>query len=82
MPGTGIGLALARSLAELHGGTLSMDATTDENLFRLVLPVKHARTMAMEPAENPGQSRKPTMKAGPTSPSAPTVRPSWWWKTA
>lgn len=53
VPGTGIGLALARSLAELHGGTLSMDATTDENLFRLVLPVKHARTMAMEPAENP-----------------------------
>ncbi len=38
--GTGIGLALARSLAELHGGKLSMDNSEDCNCFVLTLPVK------------------------------------------
>ncbi len=42
--GTGIGLALARSLAELHQGTLTID-TGDEafNRFVLHLPVLHSR---------------------------------------
>ncbi|QNL50548.1 histidine kinase [Olivibacter sp. SDN3] len=39
--GAGLGLALARSLAELHRGSLSLDAETDENfnIFVLKLPV-------------------------------------------
>lgn len=44
VPGTGIGLALARSLAELHGGSLSMDNDTACNRFVLTLPVKHENT--------------------------------------
>lgn len=39
--GTGIGLALSRSLAELHQGTLEMaDPQDDLNVFRLTLPVQ------------------------------------------
>lgn len=39
-PGSGIGLALARSLAQLHNGTLELAKTTDAiNTFVLVLPI-------------------------------------------
>lgn len=47
--GTGIGLALARSLAELHGGWLEMNRSLEENTFELKLPLYHAETIAIEP---------------------------------
>lgn len=49
MSGTGIGLALARSLAELHGGWLEMNRSLEENTFELKLPLYHAETIAIEP---------------------------------
>ncbi|WP_418698984.1 two-component regulator propeller domain-containing protein [Bacteroides sp.] len=45
--GTGIGLALARSLAELHEGTLCMADSTENNCFLLTLPLKHAQTVTI-----------------------------------
>lgn len=39
IPGTGIGLAYARNLAQMHGGTLIMDASTQENVFVLTIPL-------------------------------------------
>lgn len=46
LPGTGIGLTLSRSLAELHGGTLTMDfAEPDMNIFVLTLPVNPKQTV-------------------------------------
>lgn len=40
-PGSGVGLTLARSLAELHEGTLQMDGDLSCNRFILTLPLKH-----------------------------------------
>ncbi len=46
--GTGIGLALARSLAELHKGELCMDNSLENNCFLLVLPLRQQQTVTME----------------------------------
>lgn len=43
-PGSGVGLTLARSLAELHEGTLRMDDDLSCNRFILSLPLQHDDT--------------------------------------
>ncbi|MDE6306827.1 MAG: response regulator, partial [Muribaculaceae bacterium] len=49
-PGAGIGLSYARSLAQMHGGTLTMDDSTSENVFVLTVPVG-------EPSETENDTR-------------------------
>lgn len=48
MPGAGIGLAYARSLAMMHGGSLSMDSSTDKNVFVLTIPIEHTENLNPE----------------------------------
>ena len=49
--GTGLGLPLARTLAELHGGRLYLDtARTDRNSFVLELPVDHPEQVEVMPS--------------------------------
>ncbi len=50
--GTGIGLALARSLAELHEGSLYMDSSMECNCFILDLPTKHKHTIEIVEGDN------------------------------
>lgn len=38
-PGTGIGLSLAKSLTELHNGSLKLISTSDTIIFELTLPI-------------------------------------------
>ncbi|MCL1941937.1 MAG: response regulator, partial [Candidatus Azobacteroides sp.] len=48
-PGTGLGLPLARSLAELHHGTLYLDASSDDlNVFVLKLPIKQLSSIILQ----------------------------------
>ena len=47
--GTGIGLALSRSLAELHQGTLAMGAGEENNTFCLTLPIVQDMTITLTP---------------------------------
>ncbi len=47
-PGTGIGMYLARTLAELHNGTLKLIASADSNKFLLTIPKYQEGTIRVE----------------------------------
>lgn len=71
IPGTGIGLVYARSLAEAHGGTLRMREDPDWNVFRLELPLHQecavpdvsgdARTEPVLPSFQDSSTRRKTL---------------------
>ena len=52
-PGTGIGLPLARSLAEAHHGSLSMNTSSPYNEFVLTLPMKQEHVINVADNETP-----------------------------
>ncbi|MBF2036735.1 MAG: response regulator [Leptolyngbyaceae cyanobacterium T60_A2020_046] len=61
--GTGLGLALTKRLAELHGGTVSLESTVGQgSIFRIWLPLNELRDRDV-PSE-------PTAEAAPTAFSA------------
>ena len=70
--GTGIGLALSRSLAELHEGKLVMSDRKDVNEFCLTLPVRQASTIVL-PSES-----EPSAKSGSMSVEPDETKKSKW----
>lgn len=50
-PGSGLGLPMARSLAEIHHGTLELNTASEYNEFVLTLPLKQDQVIEMEDKE-------------------------------
>ena len=69
--GTGIGLALARTLAELHGGKLEMLDDPELNVFCLTMPVKQEKVMTVTEPEPAVQEKKETEEVAEKD--APTI---------
>ena len=60
--GTGIGLALSRSLAELHQGSLDMGKGEENNTFCLTLPVVQDNTITLDSDVIPDMEKVPEFK--------------------
>ena len=62
--GTGIGLYVSRNLAQLHGGSLSMDEDVSVNRFILSIPISHLK---------PGTSAVPDLSEIGANSDRPTI---------
>lgn len=74
--GTGIGLALARSLAELHKGSLQMEKSSEQNIFCLTLPVEqtiHAISDITEDCEEEHITTEPNQAEEVNTESKPVI---------
>lgn len=59
--GSGLGLPMARSLAEMHNGTLELDTASEYNEFVLVLPLRQDHVIDID-----GEAPQPQMSADPS----------------
>lgn len=73
--GTGIGLPLARSLAELHNGTLNLVDSEKEIIFRLELPLTQDKvfTFSKKATEHPDFTEKEQSVADSVKPTVLVV---------
>ncbi|MBQ8127674.1 MAG: response regulator [Prevotella sp.] len=55
--GSGLGLSMARSLAEMHGGKLYVNTQSEYNEFVLTLPLKQTNILAAETPEPPVEEK-------------------------
>lgn len=67
--GSGIGLALVKSLANLHGGNITMSDDTTMNVFQLTLPLHQDMPIDIDDkGETEEQDAEPVDAAGKTDP--------------
>lgn len=58
IPGSGLGLPYARTLAATHGGSIYLDTSSDETCFVISMPLAQEASLSMETADDsPGPVR-------------------------